>query len=219
MRLNKFVQVACAALAMGASVAAQAATVNFEDQSQNFYNTNFVSDGYRFVANDPYGYAITTSQQVCSPGCPLSGSMELLMPFGPSSVTMSAASGSTFSLGSFLAAGTFNQGAAYDANTITITGLLASGATVTESFGIAASSGSTTLPFTLETVNASFANLTSVTFTSSGSPYSLYNGFTLDDIVVDTPTTSAVPESSSMVLMLAGLGMFGIAARRRQIRG
>ena len=219
MRLKKIVQLACAALAIGASVAAQAATVNFEDQSYNFHNTNFVSDGYKFVTNAPYSYAITTNQQVCSPGCPLSGSMELLLPFGPATVTMTAASGSTFSLNSFLAAGSFNQGSAYDPTTVTITGLLASGGTVTESFGIAASSSNSTLPFTLETANASFADLTSVTFTSSGSSHSVYNGFTLDDIVVNKPSTSAVPESSSMVLMFAGLGMFGIAARRRQIRG
>lgn len=218
MNFKNIVQLACTAVVIAASTGAHATTVNFEDQPSSGYNTNFVSDGFRFVASGSYGLAFTTSSNVCSPSCPVSGSMELLLPYGPSSVVMTSATGAAFSLDSFLAAGTFNQGAQVDATTITVTGVLASGGTVSESFGIA-TSGTGSLPFTLETANASFADVTSLTFTSSGASNTAFDGFALDDITVGAPLTSAVPESSSVALMLAGLGMLGIAARRRQSRG
>ena len=156
MSFKNIVQLACAAIVIGASAGAQATTVNFNDQPVNYFNINFVSDGYRFVTSGPFGYAVTSDQQACSPECPLSGSVELLLPFGPSSVTMTAANGAAFSLGSFLGAGTFDQNSNEDPTSITVVGQLASGGTVSESFNIVAS-GSGPLPFTLETANASFA--------------------------------------------------------------
>lgn len=215
MNIKKIAQLVGLAAAIGGSAAAHATVVNFNDQGNNYGNTNFVSDGFRFSTSSPFGSVFTTSSQVCSPACPVSGSVELLIPYGPSTVTLTAANGSPFDLTNFLAAGTFNLsswGPNYDPTTITITGHLVTGGTVTESFGIA-SSGNGALPFTLESANASFTNLSSVTFTSSGSDFPIYNGFALDDVNV-----TAVPENSSTALMLAGLGLVGLVARRRKAR-
>jgi len=217
MNFKNFIQLACTTIVAVASAGAHATTVNFEDQSLNFFNTRFDSDGFNFANSGLYGYAVTTSSNVCSPACPVSGSMELLMPYGSSVVVMTSATGGAFSLGSFKAAGTFDQNNSNDPTTITVAGLLASGGTVSESFSIV-STGSGSLPFTLETANASFADVTSLTFTSSGAQNATYNGFTLDDITVGAPLTSAVPESSSIAMLLAGLGVLGVAVRRRQSR-
>jgi hypothetical protein len=216
MNIKKIAQLACLAAAIGAGTAAHATVVDFNDQPYSYQNTNFVSNGFRFVSSGPFGYAFTTASQVCSPECPVSGSTELLMPYGPSSVTLTAANSSPFDLASFMAAGTFDLsswGPNYTPTTINVVGHLVTGGTVTESFQIA-STGSGPLPFTLETANASFTNLSSVTFSSSGSAYDIYNGFALDDVNV-----TAVPENSSTALMLAGLGLVGLVARRRKARG
>jgi hypothetical protein len=60
-------------------------------------------------------------------------------------------------------------------------------------------------------------NLSSVTFTSFGGtagPWG-FNGehFALDNL----STAAAVPESSNLALMVAGLGLVGVAARRRKV--
>lgn len=214
MNIKKIAQLACLAAAIGGSAAAHATVVDFNDQPIKYDNLDFVSGGFRFQTSDAYNYAFTTNQQVCGPACPMSGSIELLMPLGPVTTTMTAANGSPFDLTSFLAAGTFNQ--TFQApndnpTTITIVGHLVTGGTVTESFQIVSSGAAGPLPFTLESANASFTNLSAVTFTSSGAEASVYNGFALDDVNV-----SAVPENSSTALMLAGLGLVGLVARRRK---
>lgn len=201
------------ASAVAATATAHATVVNFNDQAQWGNTANFVSDGYRFVTTSAVSN-ILTAVQVCGPACPVSGSMELLLPYGPSSVTMSAANGHVFNLDSFLGAASFDfndNGFTSDLpTTLTVTGRLAAGGAVTQSFALA-TIGSGPLPFTLDTLNSSFNGLSAVSFSSTGSADALFNGFTLDDIKV-----SAVSESSSLAMMLGGLGALGAMVRRRR---
>ncbi len=215
MQFDQIARHASLAAVIGLTTCAHAAVVDFNDQP-DVKTTDFVSDGFHFVIDNPFGIAYTTARQICSPECPVSGSVELIDAYGPSTVTMTSASGATFSLNSFLAAGSFNFGTD-GPKTVTVTGQLASGGTVSTYFRISdigSGDGSGPLPFILETLNSSFAGLTSATFSSSGALYQTFDGLTLDDIAVNVPK-APVPESSSTALMLAGLALVGLLARPR----
>lgn len=62
-----------------------------------------------------------------------------------------------------------------------------------------------------------WTNLSSVTFTSfGGTPNVTLSGFGEHFALDNLATTSAVPESDNLALMMAGLGIVGCAARRRK---
>ena len=216
----RFVNSALTLLLAGVPVFGVAQTVTFEDVPSHT-SGSFVSAGFNFVANGSSAAAFLG--QYCGPACPDNGTTMLISPYGDvgqgqSTVTMSKAGGGSFSLLSFDGAGSFNFNvvAWNDPSliplSIDVTGSLVGGGTVRQSFAIDNSQNqSGTLNFSNYSFSG-FKNITSVTFSASGSSSAVFNGFTLDNISV-----SAVPEPESFALMLAGLGILGLAVRRRPI--
>jgi hypothetical protein len=195
---------ACAAVM---STQAHATTVDFEDVPA-YSQGGFSSNGFDFtlVGN---GAAITPTGSYCGPQCP--DNMDA------ASLTMTKAGGGLFGLSSFDGAGAFNfgDGSTFIPNQIDVTGVLAGGGTVYQSFLIDKSTGANgSLNFTSYAFSSGFNNLVSVRFSSSGSDDPDYNGFSVDNI--NATAVTAVPEAETYAMLLAGLGMMGVVARRRK---
>lgn len=210
---------ATALFACGAilSTHAQAAIVDFEDVPV-FAAGDFSSNGFDFNLVGE-GAMVTPDGSYCGQQCPDNGSHYVVAPYGPdtTSLTMTRSGGGLFALSSFDGAGTFNfgDGSTFIPNQIDVTGVLAGGATVSQSFQIDKSTGANGgLNFTSYAFSSSFNNLVSVRFSSSGSDLDAFNGFSVDNI--NATAVSAVPEVETYAMLLAGLGMTGFAARRRR---
>ena len=199
------------------SIHAQAVTVDFEDVPA-YTDVDFSSNGFDFsLVGD--GAAITSTGAFCSPQCPDNGTRYFVAPFGPetTSLTMTKIGGGLFGLSSFDGAGAFNFGEGSNSipNQIDVTGVLAGGGTVYQSFQIDKSTGSNGgLNFTSYAFSSGFTNLVSVRFSSSGSEWAEYNGFSVDN--VNAIAVSAVPEVETYGMLVAGLGVMGFIARRRR---
>ena len=205
---------ACAAVV---STQAHATTVDFEDVPA-YSQGGFSSNGFDFVLVGD-GSAVTPTGSYCGPQCPDNGTQYVVAPYGvdAASLTMTKAGGGLFALSSFDGAGAFNfgDGSTFIPNQIDVTGVLAGGGTVYQSFLIDKSTGSSGgLDFTSYAFSSSFNNLVSVRFSSSGSAIPEFNGFSVDNI--NATAVTAVPEAETYAMLLAGLGMMGFVARRRR---
>jgi len=217
--MTVFKMTAKALLACGVMLAiqAQATTIDFEDVPA-YTAENFSSNGFDFSLVGDYA-AVTPTGSVCSPQCPDNGTRYVVAPYGPAStsLTMTKSGGGLFGLSSFDGAGAFNfgDGSTFIPNRIDVTGVLAGGGTVVQSFQIDKSTGGNGgLNFTSYAFSPSFNNLVSVRFSSSGSDLPEYDGFSLDNI--NATAVTAVPEAETYAMLLAGLGMMGFVARRRR---
>ena len=212
-----------ALLACGAILAVQAQAhatiVDFEDVPA-YIEEDFSSNGFDFVLVGE-GATVTPTGSFCGPQCPDNGTKYVVAPGGVDStlltMTMTKTGGGLFGLTSFDGAGSFNfgDGSTFIPNQIDVTGMLAGGGTVYQSFQIDKSTGSSGgLDFTSYAFSSSFNNLVSVRFSSSGSAIPEYNGFSVDNI--NATAVTAVPEVETYAMLLAGLGMMGFVARRRR---
>ena len=199
------------------SIPAWATMVDFEDVPA-YADEDFSSNGFDFsLAGDLA--AVTRGGSSCTPACPDNGTQYFLAPYGPesTSLTMTRTGGGLFGLSGFDGAGAFNfgDGSTFIPNQIDVTGVLAGGGTVYQSFQIDKSTGGNGgLNFTSYAFSPSFTNLVSVRFSSSGSDLPEYNGFSVDNI--NATAVTAVPEAETYAMLLAGLGMMGFVARRRR---
>jgi hypothetical protein len=205
---------ACAAVV---STQAHATIVDFEDVPA-YSQGGFSSNGFDFTLAGN-GAAITPTGSYCGPQCPDNGTNYVVAPYNmdAASLTMTRAGGGLFALSSFDGGGAFNfgDGSTFIPNQIDVTGVLAGGGTVYQSFLIDKSTGANgSLNFTSYAFSSGFNNLVSVRFSSSGSDNPDYNGFSVDNI--NATAVTAVPEAETYAMLLAGLGMMGVVARRRK---
>jgi len=199
------------------STQAHATTVDFEDVPA-YSQGGFSSNGFDFMLAGN-GSAVTPTGSYCGPLCPDNGTHYVVAPYNmdAASLTMTKAGGGLFALSSFDGAGAFNfgDGSTFIPNQIDVTGVLAGGGTVYQSFLIDKSTGANgSLNFTSYAFSSGFNNLVSVRFSSSGSDLPEFNGFSVDNI--NATAVTAVPEAETYAMLLAGLGMMGVVARRRK---
>ena len=191
--------------------AADAETVTFEDvpiYSQGGFSNggNFSSAGFQFELASSGGVVIDDGGY-CNPQCPYNGSHYVLSPRQGGYLQMSAAGGAEFALDQFDATGSFGY-AGFVPDDIKVTGQLAGGATVTETFRVDPLPPNTfnTLHFQTFKFDPTFQHLIGVRFESEGA--SSAAGFSIDNIAA-----VSVPEPSSLALML--LGLAGVVCSRR----
>lgn len=200
------------------SVTAGPGAIHLTGNQYYFENAgDFVSDGFVFhtVGRESKVNNESTGSH-CGPPCATNGTNAFQGTLGPISLTMTKTGGDVFHLQSFDGAGTF--AAYFGPQQINVVGTVFGGGTVSQTFAVdqTINSGGT-LNFTKNVVDrVTFSNLTSVTFSSSGALYPIYNGFTLDNI--SFAATAAIPEPETYAMLLAGLGVMGAVARRRKAK-
>jgi hypothetical protein len=204
-----FLTVVAAITLIAASLHARAETITFEDMSRPAVWV--VSAGGFFF----YGDLINGAETMCHPACPDNGtSYLLLLSMYSTTIEMRKADGGTFNLLGFDGAGSLNMNV-YGLpqsipSWIVVTGALADGSVVYQSFDVDKSTGSNgALNFTTNILDSKFSNLVSVSFQAIG--YDHIDGFSLDNISV-----SAVPEPGTYAMPLGGLAIIAFAVRCRR---
>jgi hypothetical protein len=182
-------------VSFGAAMAANpavASTISFEDLSSPLAATsaNLVSSGYQFLAGDAHGIFDAS-------GFGASNGTHFLVyrSSGVGTESFSALSGAAFNVSSIDFGGWHNFGPV--PLSIEITGYRVSGPTVTGMVSV--------MPGAFASYSLTgFTNLTSMRLGSFAGAY----------VAVDNINVSPVPEPETLVLLLAGLGLVGWAARR-----
>ena len=189
--------------------------IDFESQTLD-WTTGFQDNGFDFTSTSSAGLfgAATASPLFLNPIGPDNGSSRYLLSHNADTViSMTQANGNPFSLLSFMGGEAHLGVSTLWASDIEVTGFLAGGGTVVQSFALdGIHDGAGGQPdFQLFNLSGSFSNLTEVQFRGLGGNTSLF--YTLDNISVDT-SVSPVPEPSSMALL--GIGSIGMFLRRRR---
>jgi hypothetical protein len=182
----------CAASAQATTLDFDAATVTSQMSFSNFYagyaDTSYTEDGFTFTSTGPGPDRVVASALSYNNGSYSLG--ETLL----GTTTLTANSG-LFSITSLNLARLplfFNT-------TVTFTGTKADTSTVTKSFTFTNNNWGTL------TFGANFTNLASLKWSQGLTVYA-----------VDNLNVTAVPEPETYAMMLAGLGLVGLAARRRK---
>jgi hypothetical protein len=179
------------------SSAAEATVVEFENilsggQTYQWFDGSRTVDGMVFSANNAY---FMQNYHTSDPYAPVDPTGSLFT-YSGGPITMSQANNALFSLSSFDAGVYLYQPAA----TVNFSGLLANGNVITQSFLVSANA------FTTFAFSSAWTSLQQVTFTMTNTSYIQY-----DNIVVNA---AAIPEPSSLALMMLALGILAVAIRR-----
>lgn len=192
------------ATALLAIAPAQATTLSFDRDSISFFSS-VDEQGYTATTLGTNGYqAAIANTYFCGPACPDNGSTYILA--HGAGIKLASSSGNAFSLTGFDGAEAHGQASGLWARGIMVTGYLAGGGTVSQSFALdwlqdGPGAGIDFQAFTL----SGFDNLSYVTFTNNGGG----SFFSLDNIKAND-----VPEPASLALL--GLGLAGLGAARRK---
>lgn len=170
--------------------------------------TSFVESGFTIdYTPGGGGFAIIANPPACSPACASNGT-NAFYSFNTGSLAISGGGPAGFALSSLDAAQTFTT--VNRALDFIVTGSLVLGGTVSAQFTTAPGGGDVFQTFLLP---GTFTGLSSVTI-AGATPYPRIE-FAVDNIVLNGGV-SAVPEPSTLVLLVGGLGVLGAAARRRR---
>jgi hypothetical protein len=203
-------------LLLGAGVSANAqVTLNFENYSNpnsgagyNNIGSTVSQNGFTITDTGP----ITGNQHSISPdgalmGYNYTGSVAIFNGSTNGSDTLMQDNSHPFQVNSIDIANNQTQASRPGGVTVTFTGQVDGGGTVTKSFTHAANDSLTTVAF-----DSSFANLDSFTINQT-SPYNQF-----DNVVINRPTGPAATPEPGSVAMLVGMGITGVgfAARRKR---
>jgi hypothetical protein len=199
--------VASAAM-LPAAAAAQVITFGSGPAQAFFATTSFVESGFTLTyTRGGGGFARIDDPPVCAPACASNGT-NAFYSFNTGSLSITGGGAAGFSLTSLDAAQTFTQ-----SNRVldfVITGSLVGGGTVSSQITTAPGGADVFQTFLLP---GTFTGLSSVTIAGID-PYPTLE-FSVDNIVLNGGV-AAVPEPSTLVLLVGGLGVLGAAARRRR---
>ena len=189
---------------------AGATTITFNGASGVF--STYVEAGFQLTNTFSSG---TNNFAGCSPACANNGTVNAFLDGGPVDLTTSPA-GSAFSALSFDAGELFQGVPSTWSSQIVVTGTLSGGGTVSSTFFLDGLHSGANGVGDMQTflLPASFGNLTSIRFWDGSDTDG--RGFTLDNIVLGSPTATAVPEPTSLFLLGTGLAGAGIRRYRRR---
>jgi len=203
----RFVSIAAALAGFALSAQAQA-VVDFEDLGGFAFmnNNSIVSDGFTVAHNGSFAEVLDASQTSLS-----GNGTARLVSFNTSTITLSAVDGHSFGVNGFDGGESWIQSGSphYWATQIKVVGSFAAGGTTSQTFDLDLIKDPT-LGMQHFVLNGSFQNLNTIAFSGiGGNPE-----FSIDNVA----TTAPVPEPETYALLLAGLGVVGFVARRRDRR-
>ena len=181
-----------------ALAAASPVVIGFDSLMQDNDQTNEIGNVYRESGfefsnlSNPFSFASFGTQNPF-----FNGSTALFNDNTDGQTRLSQIGGGLFSLSS-ITLSTLAPGYTEEGTSVTVTGLLATGGSVMQSFNVADGAAQTF------SFSPNFSNLSAVTWSNEA------NFHQFDNI-----TVAAVPEPETYALMLSGLGLVAFAARRR----
>ena len=182
-----------------ALAAASPVVIGFDSLMQDNDQTNEIGNVYRESGfefsnlSNPFSFASFGTQNPF-----FNGSTALFNDNTDGQTRLSQIGGGLFSLSS-ITLSTLAPGYTEEGTSVTFTGLLATGGSVMQSFNVADGAAQTF------SFSPNFSNLSAVTWSNEA------NFHQFDNI-----TVAAVPEPETYAMLLAGLGLLGFLARRRQ---
>jgi len=212
VKLNGQVKtILCAAIIAFAAGRAQAATITFQGHSNTIFGDENAgnglivgsSNGFDFTSSGDHFHFIDSTAFATLPN----DGTGILSEDRDYSIRMTQTGGASFSLLGLDFAGDADNGSS--ATSLSITGFLTGGGTVTTNLGIV---NSTSFFTAGGATFAGFGDVTSVVFDGIGAG----GGFALDNITTGAPTAAAVPEPASLLLLGTGLAAAGARLRRRR---
>lgn len=197
-------RVSAAFMALSAGTVTTAQTITFEGQANTIYTSPITRSG--FVIGNTADSFVEHFHEIDSTGFSLtSNGTGVLLNDVDTKIFLEAVGGGPFSLASFdiATSGPSNNGGLSFIATGYLNNLVV---------------GTTTGALTNQFVTFSgFANVDRIVFDGAGVVGGQGGGFELDNFVLNSTITAAVPEPSTWAMMLIGFGAIGASMRRRRL--